>query len=150
MSNYLLDLINCKQCRLIALIVILFVPAVVRAQETASTGDGSPASADKSKTTTDTVESKKIADNFKYRFEVGGQFVDVKGARPSKFEEFGRIREGFAFRRFRIASNPGNSPGFFRAIGRSAGEIDQQYFVDFGRYGTFRTTFQYDGSPHLF
>ena len=143
MKKNSINLINCGLSRFVGTLVLLFLPAFVAAQETASPVDGSPV-------TTQADESKKIVDNFKFNFEIGGQLVDVSGLRPSKFEEFGRIREGFTVRRFRIASNPASSPNFFRAIGRGAGEIDQQYFVDFGSYGKFRTTVQYDGSPHLF
>ena len=134
----------------IGIILILILPAIVGAQETESPLDSPAAVVDRSGTQAVQNESKKIVDNFKFNFEIGAQLVDVSGERPSKFEEFGRIREGFTVRRFRIASNPENAPGFFRAVGRSAGENDQQYLVDFGSYGRFRTTFQYDGSPHLF
>ncbi|MDI1243451.1 MAG: MtrB/PioB family decaheme-associated outer membrane protein [bacterium] len=150
MNNTLSDLIDCRLIRRFGLLMILTVPVIAGAQEMVSPADSSPINAQPSKIEDDKKETKKLADNFKFVFEIGGQFVDVNGERPTKYEEFGRIREGLAVRRFRIASNPANAPSFFRAIGRSAGEIDQQYFVDFGSYGKFRTTFQYDGSPHLF
>lgn len=150
MSKNLINLTDCGLSRLVGILVILFLPVLIGAQETASPVEGSSANSGQLKTKADKDESKKIVDNFKFNFEIGGQLVDVSGERPSKFEEFGRIREGFTVRRFRIASNPASSPNFFRVIGRSSGEIDQQYFLDFGRYGAFRTTIQYDGSPHLF
>lgn len=91
-----------------------------------------------------------ISKKFTFIFETGGQFRDLSGERPSKFEEFGNIREGFLFRRFRISSNPADSPNFFRAMGRSPSEFDQQYLIDFGKYGKYRTTFEYFGIPHLY
>ncbi len=150
MSKHIRNKFNCGIGRLLGLTAILFLPTLVGAQEAAPAGNGLPTGAGQEKPQDDKAESKKLVDNFRFNFELGGQLVDVSGERPSKFEEFGRIREGFTVRRFRIASNPSGSPDFFRVIGRGAGEIDQQYFVDVGRYGTFRTTFQYDGMPHLF
>lgn len=136
--------------QILGLIILLFLPVIVGAQDTTAPADSITSDAVRSAAKADKVESKKLIDNFKFRAELGGQFVDVSGVRPSKFEEFVRIREGFVVRRFRVASNPADSPDFFRAIGRDVSESDQQYSVDFGRYGTFRTKFQYSGMRHLF
>ena len=133
----------------VVLLLVSVLSLVVKAQDTNSANQGETANANNT-TRTQKQESTKITDNFKFVFEIGGQFRDLNGERPSKLEEFGRIREGFIFRRFRITSNPADSPNFFRAIGRSPTEIDQQYLLDFGRYGTFRTTFEWSGAPHLY
>ena len=82
--------------------------------------------------------------------DVGGQLRSVSGERPSKFEEFKRVREGFLFRRFSVTSSPSNSPKFFTLIGRGPSEIDQQYLLDAGEYGRYRTTVKWDQLPKLF
>ncbi|HWQ31536.1 MAG TPA: MtrB/PioB family decaheme-associated outer membrane protein [Blastocatellia bacterium] len=87
---------------------------------------------------------------FRFLFEMGGQFTDLTGERPSKFEQSRQVREGYLFRRFRISSNPEGSPSFLRVIGRGPGERDQHYLVDFGSYGTFRATAEWQGYPFLY
>ena len=83
-------------------------------------------------------------------FDVGAQARKVSGERPSKFEEYKRVREGFWFRRFRIAANPTGSPAFFTAVGKGPSERDQEYLFDGGAYGRFRTTIKWDEFQHLF
>ncbi|HEX6729933.1 MAG TPA: MtrB/PioB family outer membrane beta-barrel protein, partial [Pyrinomonadaceae bacterium] len=99
-----------------------------------------------------TPEPKRtgIFDNLSLLIDMGGQLRSVTGERPSKFEETKRVREGFLFRRFRFASNPANSPNFFRLIGRGPTEIDQQYLLDAGEYGRYRTTVEWNQLPKLF
>lgn len=87
---------------------------------------------------------------FRFTTEIGGQFVDLSGERPSKFEEFRQVREGFLFRKFRLSSNPEGSPSFFRLIGQGPSERDEHYLLDAGRYGVFRTTVEWQGLPHLY
>jgi MtrB/PioB family decaheme-associated outer membrane protein len=87
---------------------------------------------------------------FKYIFEIGGQFREVSGERHSKFEQFRKVREGLLLRRFKVVSNPQNSPNFFRLIGREPSELDQHYKLDAGRYGAFRTTVEWSGLPYLY
>ena len=87
---------------------------------------------------------------FNFSFELGGQFTDVSGARPSKFEETKQVREGFLFRKFRISSNPAFSSSFFNLVGRNAGERDQRYLLDMGSFGRFRTKAEYTGFQHLY
>lgn len=154
MNDYFKTLFNSDLCRIAALVAVSIVPFSVYAQNVATSPEtkavGTNQSSASANKDDDKKDSKKLADNFKFKAELGGQLVDTSGAKPTKFEEFTRIREGFVVRRFRVASNPSGSPDFFRAIGRDVAEADQQYFVDFGRYGTFRTTFQYTGMRHLF
>lgn len=96
------------------------------------------------------MEKGTFSREFKTSFEIGGQIVDVSGERPSKFEETKRVREGFMFRKFRIASNPALNPAFFNLVGRGAGERDERYLLDMGRFGEFRTTAEYTRFPHLY
>src|SRR5574341_1099648 len=96
------------------------------------------------------VEKGVFSRQFKTSFEIGGQIVDVSGERPSKFEETKRVREGFILRKFRIASNPELNPAFFNLVGRGAGERDERYLLDMGRFGKFRTTAEYTRFPHLY
>ncbi|MBI1761892.1 MAG: MtrB/PioB family decaheme-associated outer membrane protein [Acidobacteria bacterium] len=95
-------------------------------------------------------DSPGLFKQMKYTFELGGQFTNVSGARPSKFEEFRQVRDGFLFRRLKVVANPEASPAFFRFIGRGPGELDQRYLLDFGKYGDFRTTVEWAGLPHLY
>jgi len=88
--------------------------------------------------------------NLNLLIDIGAQARSVTGERPSKFEEYKRAGEGLWFRRFRIASNPADSPRFFRAIGRGPSERDQEYLFDGGEYGKFRTTVQWNELPRLF
>ncbi|HKZ77483.1 MAG TPA: MtrB/PioB family decaheme-associated outer membrane protein [Pyrinomonadaceae bacterium] len=91
-----------------------------------------------------------LLSNLNLLIDIGAQARSVSGERPSKFEEFKRVREGFLFRRFRLASNPVNSPKFFRLIGRGPTEIDQQYLLDAGEYGRYRTKVEWNQLPKLF
>ncbi|HEX6730170.1 MAG TPA: MtrB/PioB family decaheme-associated outer membrane protein [Pyrinomonadaceae bacterium] len=91
-----------------------------------------------------------LLNNLNLLMDVGAQARSVSGERPSKFEELKRVREGFLFRRFRLASSPVNSPKFFRLIGNSATEIDQQYLLDAGEYGRYRTEVEWNQLPKLF
>jgi MtrB/PioB family decaheme-associated outer membrane protein len=104
----------------------------------------------KTNKTTQGPDSRPILEQTKFTFEIGGQLTDVSGLRPSKFEEFRQVRDGFLFRRFKLAANPVDSPAFFRFIGRGPGELDQRYLLDFGKYGSFRTTVEWNGLPHLY
>jgi len=122
--------------------------AAVSAQEAAPTNSGggsAPASEQKK-----TGDSTKLSDNFKFFVEIGGQFRDISGERPTKFEEFGQIRKGAFVRRFAISSNPAGSPDFFRASGKNVSENDQQYMIDLGRYGLYRTKFEWSDYGHLY
>jgi MtrB/PioB family decaheme-associated outer membrane protein len=88
--------------------------------------------------------------NLNLLIDIGAQARSVSGERPSKFEEFKRVREGFLFRRFRLASNPSGSAKYFRLVGRGPTEIDQQYLLDAGEYGRYRTTVEWNQLPKLF
>ncbi len=131
----------------IVLVIILFALSIA-AQEPNSEVTDKTSSGDVSEPAKQ--DASKLSKNFHYIFEMGGQYRDLDGERPSKFEEFGRVRQGLLFRRFRISANPADSPAFFRAMGRSPTEFDQQYFLDFGKYGKFRTTVEWLGIPHLY
>lgn len=87
---------------------------------------------------------------FAFSFEIGGQPRSLSGEKPSKFEEYKRVRDGFLFRRFRIESNPEGSPYFFRLVGRGPSELDQSYILDTGMYGRYRATLEWSGLPHLY
>jgi MtrB/PioB family decaheme-associated outer membrane protein len=93
---------------------------------------------------------KGLFSNLSSLIDIGGQLRSVTGERPSKFEEYKRVREGFLFRRFRIDSNPADSPKFLRLIGRGPTEVDQQYLLDAGEYGKYRTTVEWTQLPRFF
>lgn len=95
-------------------------------------------------------KGKGLFSNLSLLIDIGGQARSVTGERPSKFEEYKRVREGFLFRRLRIASNPADSPKFFRLIGKGPSERDQQYLLDAGEYGKYRTTVEWGQLPKLF
>jgi len=97
-----------------------------------------------------TASGDSIASSLNVLIDIGAQGRRLTGERPSKFEEYKRVREGFWFRRFRIASNPTGSPGFFRIIGRGPSERDQEYLFDGGEYGRYRTTVQWNELQRLF
>lgn len=96
-----------------------------------------------------TPETEKTKD-LRFIIEIGGQYRDVSGDRPSKFEEYKSVRNGFLFRRAAVEYNPEGSPAFFTFAARNASERDQQYLLDGGMYGRFRTKGWFDGQPHLF
>jgi MtrB/PioB family decaheme-associated outer membrane protein len=87
---------------------------------------------------------------FRYAFEAGLQFREANGDRPSKFEEYKSVFNAAVFRRFRFDYNPFGSPTFVRAFARNAGERDQDYYLEAGRYGRFRTTASWSSQPHLY
>jgi MtrB/PioB family decaheme-associated outer membrane protein len=93
---------------------------------------------------------KGLASNLNLLIDIGAQGRTVTGERPSKFEEYKRVRQGFWFRRFSVASNPAGSPRFFRLIGRGPSERDQEYLFDGGEYGRSRTTVQWNELQRLF
>jgi MtrB/PioB family decaheme-associated outer membrane protein len=97
-----------------------------------------------------TASGDSIASSLNVLIDIGAQGRRLTGERPSKFEEYKRVREGFWFRRFRIAANPSGSPGFFRIIGRGPSERDQEYSFDGGEYGRYRTTVQWNELQRLF
>ncbi|MEW6126858.1 MAG: MtrB/PioB family decaheme-associated outer membrane protein [Acidobacteriota bacterium] len=105
---------------------------------------------DKTATKTTALPQADTPRPFKLIFEFGGQITSVDGSRPSKFEEYRKVREGAYVRKFSLSANPDASPLFFRFTGREPSERDQRYRLDLGRYGTFRTTFDYTGIPHLY
>lgn len=88
--------------------------------------------------------------DFQFVVEVGGQYRDVSGERPSKFEEYKSVRNGFLFRRAGARYNPENSPAFFNFAGRNISERDQQYMIEGGKYGRFRTTASWNAQPLLY
>ncbi|MBI3651938.1 MAG: MtrB/PioB family decaheme-associated outer membrane protein [Acidobacteria bacterium] len=88
--------------------------------------------------------------SFKYLFEIGGQLREVSGERPSKFEQFRKVREGVLFRRFKVVANPQNAPSYFRLLGREPSELDQHYRLEMGKYSAFRTTVEWNGLPYLY
>ena len=155
---------------LIALFLLLGWPVSSWAQEQSIAADNAPTvkSHDRKKADHATEENKTndqakpaatpspvpigkgLWSNLNLLIDVGGQARSVTGERPSKFEEYKRVREGFLFRRFRIASNPADSPRFFRLIGKGPTENDQQYLFDAGEYGRYRTTVEWSRLPKLF
>jgi MtrB/PioB family decaheme-associated outer membrane protein len=88
--------------------------------------------------------------NFHYIFEAGGQYRDVSGDRPSKFEEYKSVRQGFLFRRFNIVSNPAGERSYFYLSGRNVSERDQQYLLEGGSYGRFRTKASWNAQPLVY
>ncbi len=88
--------------------------------------------------------------NFHFVFEVGGQFRDVDGDRPSRFEEYKSVRKGVLFRRFSIKSNPAGERSYFYFSGRNPSERDQQYVLEGGNYGRFRTRATWTAQPLVY
>lgn len=91
-----------------------------------------------------------VEKDWTWTFEVGGQYRDVSGERPSKFEEYKSVRNVFLVRRAAVDYNPAGSPRFFSFVMRNASERDQQYAVEVGKYGRFKTAFTFDSQPHLY
>ncbi|MDI1240936.1 MAG: MtrB/PioB family outer membrane beta-barrel protein [bacterium] len=88
--------------------------------------------------------------DFKYVLEIGGQYRDVNGERPSKFEEYKSVRNGFLFRRGSFEYNPEGSPTFLNFAARNVSERDQQYYIEGGQFGRFRLKGTWDSQPHLY
>lgn len=135
---------------LVALLVVVFLPAASRAQEADAAAVQETAPSADAKAAQQTEESKRLRDNFRYFFEIGGQFRSVSGERPTKFEEYGQTRRGLIARRFGVSSNPAGSPDYFRFLGRDVSELDQQYLLEFGRFGLSRTKIEWNGYSHLY
>lgn len=141
----------------LALALFLMLPVSVAAQASDKNDDKTTKPPDATKESTDAKSSKAQDDgvrslfsDMRSTFELGGQFTNIAGERPSKFEQSRRVKEGFLFRRFRVTSNPEGSPWFFRLVGRNPSETDQQYFFDAGKYGRFRTSVEWNGQPFLY
>lgn len=150
-----------KLCSYALISTLLLWPAPAPAQTLAEASDSNIASTkkenketgkkdDKTSSAKQVVDTPPLFRSTKFTFELGGQFTDVSGSRPSKFEEYRQVREGFLFRRMRVVANPEDSPAFLRFIARGPSELDQRYLLDFGRYGSFRTTVEWAGLPHLY
>lgn len=145
--------------RLEAVLLLILMPALVCGQQPGPS-DSIPAGKDakpapKAEKGTDPAkprpqDNETVLDQFRTTFELGGQYLNLDGERPSKFEQYRRVREGFLFRRFAVSANPEGSPYFFNLRGRGPSEIDQQYFLDVGKYGKFRTTLEWTALPHLY
>jgi MtrB/PioB family decaheme-associated outer membrane protein len=142
-----------------ALLLLVVMPAVVCAQQPSANSIASPdkntkpaAGAEKKADTAKPAaqDRNKTLDQLRTTFEIGAQYVNLDGERPSKFEEYKRVRDGFLFRRFSVTANPEGSPYFLNLRGRGPSEIDQQYFLDAGKYGKFRTKLEWTALPHLY
>ncbi|MEW6206922.1 MAG: MtrB/PioB family decaheme-associated outer membrane protein [Acidobacteriota bacterium] len=132
--------------------LLLAFPVAAQTQDASESKNAKPSAtetaADPNKAQDDSIRS--LFESLKSSFELGGQFTNIDGERPSKFEATRRVKEGFLFRRFRISSNPEDSPWFFRLVGRNPSEKDQHYFLDMGKYERFRTTIEWNGSPYVY
>lgn len=89
-------------------------------------------------------------DNFHFVAEAGGQYRDVSGERPSKFEEYKTVRKGAFFRRFSVISNPAGEKSYLYLSGRNPSENDQQYILNAGKYGRFRTEASWTAQPLVY
>jgi hypothetical protein len=87
------------------------MPALVCAQQpgptNVATTDKDAKSAPKAEksadpTTPNSQDNVKVLDQLRTTFEFGGQYINLDGERPSKFEEYKRVRDGFLFRRFSV------------------------------------------------
>ncbi len=121
------------------LVSLICFGSISQAQTTTST-PAKAATDTKTKTDKDTT----------FVFELGGQYRDVSGERPSKFEEYKSIRKGAIARRGAVVYNPAGSRSFFSFAMRNASERDQQFSLEGGKYGRFRTEFKWDSNPHLY
>lgn len=133
---------NCLHCGLLILSIALF-STFAGAQSPSPT----PAKKDAVSRTEPVTEAPK---DLRWVFEVGGQFRDADGERPSKFEEYKSIRNGFLLRRGSVQYNPGTSPYLFSFASRNVSERDQQYFLEVRKFGRFRTIGKWDSQPHLY
>lgn len=134
--------------RLLAIMLLIAATCMVYGQENIPATQ--PSDASSSSAAKQTNESTAIKDNFRFIVELGGQLRDISGERPSKIEEYGQIRKGVLARRFGVFSNPVGSPNYLRFLGKDVGELDQQYVLEFGRLGVFRTNVRFSGYSHLF
>lgn len=132
----------------VALFVLLMLPAVMIGQNASQKTAGGSSNNDTA--TSKKEPSSKFEDNIRYLVEIGGQYKHVTGDRPTKLEEYGQIRKGPLFRRFRISSSPPESPEFLRFMGRNVSENDQQYLIDFGKYRSFRVKVEFSGNSHFY
>lgn len=142
-----------------AILLLSLSPVLARAQDSKAKDEVASAAGvnDKEKKDTSKTNTAKPQDTsstffnqLRGTFEIGGQVRDLSGERPSKFQEFTQVRDGFMFRRFHIVSNPEGSPYFFRMTGRGPSERDQLYLLDGGKYGRFRTNIEFVTLPHLY
>ncbi len=128
------------------LVSVAAIGSLVQAQTAAP----SPAKSSKTQSgTTNAPDAQKVSD-LNYVFEVGGQYRYVTGERPSKFEEYKNVRKGVLLRRGAIDYNPAGSPSYLTFAFRNASENDQQYRIEGGQYGRFRTTFTWNSYPLLY
>jgi hypothetical protein len=102
----------------VAFLLAVMFPVFINGQENSPVNNGTNTNNSSAQTK---EESSKFEDNLKYLFEIGGQYKHLTGDRATKLEEYGQIRSGLLFRRFRISSNPPNNPEYFRILGRNAG-----------------------------
>jgi MtrB/PioB family decaheme-associated outer membrane protein len=130
------------------LLLVAFVAAVSAQQSTPKPSPSPAASTVKSAPTEG--EEPGIWSNFRYVFEIGGQFRDENGDRPTKTQQYKSIRQGVLFRRFAVSSNPAGERSFFYLTGRNISETDQQYTLEAGSYGRFRTNAAWTAQPHLY
>jgi MtrB/PioB family decaheme-associated outer membrane protein len=130
----------------IIILSLLALTQISAAQNASSTP--SPSISEEQKSEAETRPG--LWNNFHYVFEAGGQFRDVDGDRPSKFEQYKDVRKGFIFRRFNIYSNPAGERSYFYFVGRNASELDQQYRIEGGSYGRFRTKVDWSAQPLLY
>jgi MtrB/PioB family decaheme-associated outer membrane protein len=142
-----------------ALLLLIIIPALVPAQQPEVAGlastDKDAKSAVKTEKKSDPAnpnpqDDQKFANQFRTTFEIGAQYLRLNGERSSKFEEHRRVRDGFLFRRFSVTANPESSPYFLNLKGRGPSETDQQYVLDIGKYGRFRTTVEWTALPSLY
>ena len=133
---------NCLQGVLITISLAIF-SMFTAAQSPTPT----PAQKDTGSGTTAEIGAPK---DFRWVFEVGGQFRDADGERPSKFEEYKSVRRGFLLRRGAMEYNPADSPYYFSFASRNVSERDQQYFLEGRKFGRFRTIGKWDSQPHLY
>lgn len=82
--------------------------------------------------------------------EIGGQFRDVQGDYPAKFQETRDVPAGVVIQKLKLDFKPADSPYFFAMKGLEILQRDQRFTVDGGRFGKYRMQFVWDQIPHSF
>jgi len=97
-----------------------------------------------------TAKKVSLSDSLKGTLEVGGDFRDVDGDRPGKFEENREVPKAFFIRKFNLTWANADSPYSLKLKGQELGERDERYSAEARKVGTFRTRLLWDKLPKYY